>query len=310
MSYEIVYSRNFIKTTRGIIPLILTGSNNCHERHGNRWRRERDWSQFWGNKHVEMDAQDLLTFMADYGADKDNYDFCDFRGKRLYKKDAYNFYKQGIKNAHTIEEYIQNGRQKNWHIGSYLRAYIHDWSNGYGKSFIALDKHVSTTAELEAWIDDAKAYIHERNNIYMRFTWDTCEPITYNEPKDIKGKVIIAYKKAKGVYLSDKQKLTHNKCEAKVFDNQDNAKAFCQNNGYSQYYYKIIKYNANEKNKKHYVISLGHGAYFYRKTNYGMRYIYSKSDAQKMDMKRATTLLERLIDAFKDKGYTFTIEEA
>ena len=31
MSYEIVYNRAFIKTTRGIIPLLLTGSNNCYE---------------------------------------------------------------------------------------------------------------------------------------------------------------------------------------------------------------------------------------------------------------------------------------
>ena len=31
MSYTIIYGRQFVKTTRGIIPMLLIGSNNCTE---------------------------------------------------------------------------------------------------------------------------------------------------------------------------------------------------------------------------------------------------------------------------------------
>lgn len=31
MSYSIIYGRQFVKTTKGIIPMILSGSNNCTE---------------------------------------------------------------------------------------------------------------------------------------------------------------------------------------------------------------------------------------------------------------------------------------
>ena len=31
MSYEIVYDRSFVRTARGIIPMILHGSNNVTE---------------------------------------------------------------------------------------------------------------------------------------------------------------------------------------------------------------------------------------------------------------------------------------
>lgn len=310
MSYEIVYNRAFIKTTRGIIPLILTGSNNCYEyTFRGRERREREWSVFYGNKHIEIDEQDLLTFISD-NAKNNDYEFCMFRGKWVYYKDAYDFYKQGIKNAHTIEDYIEYGRQnKRWRLGD-LRCFVSDWSKGYDKHFNTLEKHISTTADLEAWIDEAKKYIGTKDNIYMCFKWLSNEPITYKEPKILKGKVIIAYTPRKSVYISGLYALTSCKKEALVFDNQAVAEAYCKENNYNTELYKIIKYNPHEKNYKNYVISLGHGAYIYRKTRYGFRYIYSKKDAQRMEKKKALSLIEHLTQRFKEKGYTFVMEEA
>ena len=43
MGYTIVYARTFIKTTKGIIPLVLHGSNNCTEFVNGREVRERSW---------------------------------------------------------------------------------------------------------------------------------------------------------------------------------------------------------------------------------------------------------------------------
>lgn len=309
MSYEIVYNRAFIKTTRGIIPLLLTGSNNCYEyTYRGRERRERDWACFWGNKHIEINEQDLLTFIADKADEK--YEFCMFRGKWVYYKDAYDFYKQGIKNAHSLEDWLKYGAYGKY--GSkmgYLRCYISDWRGGYDNHFITLKKNITTTGDLEAWLDEATAYIKGNDDkCFICLKYPVNEPITYNEPKVIKGNCIIAYKHSKGVYVADEHTLTHNKNEAMIFENEQQAKDFCEKQQYRAFNYKIIKY-APIKNTQKYVISLGQGAYFYRKTRYGMRYIYSKKDAQKMEKKKAQSMLERLTQSFKDRGYNFTMED-
>ena len=44
MSYEIVYSKQFIKTNKYIIPTVLMGSNNCTMYYGGREIKERDWT--------------------------------------------------------------------------------------------------------------------------------------------------------------------------------------------------------------------------------------------------------------------------
>ena len=43
MSYSIIYGRQFVKTTKGIIPMILSGSNNCTEFIQGREVLERNW---------------------------------------------------------------------------------------------------------------------------------------------------------------------------------------------------------------------------------------------------------------------------
>lgn len=206
MSYEIVYNRAFIKTTRGIIPLILTGSNNCYEYHLGRERRERDWGCFWGNKHIEIDEQELLTFISDKADEK--YEFCMFRGKWVYYKDAYKFYQQGIKNAHTIENWLKYGTYGKY--GSkmgYLTCYVSDWRGGYENHFKTLEKNITTTSELEAWLDEAKAYVKDDNDkCFIELRYSINEPLIYHEPKQIDGKCIITCNRHKGVYNNPKIK--------------------------------------------------------------------------------------------------------
>ena len=310
MSYEIVYNKAFIKTTRGIIPLLLSGSNNCTEYHLGRERREREWGLFWGNKHIEIDAQDLLTFMADYGAG-DNCDFCKYGNKWLTSKDAYDFYKKGIKNAHTLEEWLENGHYKKYGSMGYLRCFISDWSNGYGKLALLLDRNITTTKDLEAWIDEAKRLINGRDNMYMCFKYPVREPLIYKENKEISGQCIVACSRHKGVYLSDLNTLTSDKKEAKVFKNQKEAEAYCTQSGYSTYNVKIIKYNTNEKTPvKNCYVRVDKYHTFARFSKYGFRYYCAIGNIKQalMTEKRAQQVIEKLKGTFGDK-HTFEIEK-
>ena len=50
MSYTIMYDRQFLKTSRGIIPLALYGDNNVTERVNGHERRERHWGVYANGK--------------------------------------------------------------------------------------------------------------------------------------------------------------------------------------------------------------------------------------------------------------------
>lgn len=117
MSYEIVYERRFVKVKIDaevcILPLVLSGSNNCYEPGvGKRDRRERSWCIFqvkdaefykrYGipviiqedtDEHVEAmvkDKEDTRFF-------KNGSNWVDGKGFRRY-------WKNGVKDAFTIEE--------------------------------------------------------------------------------------------------------------------------------------------------------------------------------------------------------------
>lgn len=47
MGYDIFYDKQFVKLDKKTyIPMVLVGSNNCHEQTTTGWRRERNWSNF------------------------------------------------------------------------------------------------------------------------------------------------------------------------------------------------------------------------------------------------------------------------
>lgn len=313
MSYEICYSRNFIKTHRGIIPLVLAGSNNCTEfKHGGE-RRERDWCVFYGNKHIEKSASDLLAQFEK----KDNDDFCKFRGKWLTFKDAYNFYKLGIKNALYLEDYLRDGLYRNtkghtYHISN-LRCYISDWSEGYEKHKLLLERDITTTADLEAWLDEARALIGDVKEKYICLRFNDNEAISVKKQADIKGACVIKDKKW---YLStsdaDKWTCVRDLQDALIFESGEQAQKHIEAmrdkwGSYSVDRLKIVKYNANTKTpvKNCYVKIDGYGI-FARFSKYGYRYSYCLCDEFKMTEAKAKKVVEKLRSLFGDKR-TFEI---
>ena len=63
MSYSIIYGRQFVKTTKGIIPMILSGSNNCTEFIQGREVLERNWYPMTlsnKDKRIAIPAEELL----------------------------------------------------------------------------------------------------------------------------------------------------------------------------------------------------------------------------------------------------------
>ena len=52
MSYTIMYDKQFLKTSRGIIPLALYGDNNVTERINGHERRDRHWGVYANAHHL------------------------------------------------------------------------------------------------------------------------------------------------------------------------------------------------------------------------------------------------------------------
>jgi len=314
MSYEICYSRAFIKTNRGIIPLVLSGSNNCTEFKHGKERRERDWGTFYGNRFIEKNASEILDFFKNKD---DKSDFCKYRGKWLNYCDAYDFYLKGIKNALYLEEYLKNGLFRNTQGRTYgihyLKCYVHNWAVEHGK--IELEKDITTTEDLEAWLDDARAYIgNDNNNKFICFMFNDNEAISVRKKTNIKGACII---KDKNWFLStnDAQKweCAYDVAGALIFDNAEQAEkhieAMREKWGSSVNRLKIVKYDANKKEQvKNCYIHINNFGYFVKFTRYGYRYTYSLCDMNKMTQQRAKQVLKKLTDKFSKYIYELVKE--
>lgn len=62
MSYSIEYNRQFIRTEKGYIPLVLMGDNNVYDGSGARARRSRSWCVL-SNSLFIVSKEELLDFM-------------------------------------------------------------------------------------------------------------------------------------------------------------------------------------------------------------------------------------------------------
>lgn len=110
MGYEIVYNRQFLKIDDKIIPLVLYGSNNAYEIMWNgKERRERSWNPMYlgSNKIIAMTENELMEFIEGCCGDTCQNHF--MRNSKLVDdKGLISFFKNGIKNAKTIEEMNEN----------------------------------------------------------------------------------------------------------------------------------------------------------------------------------------------------------
>ena len=102
MSYTIMYDRQFLKTSRGIIPLALYGDNNVTERVNGHERRERHWGVY-ANRKTEFTPDEYMSLIQSWCGSEFQEHFVS-HGKWVDDKGIIAWAKNGIKNALTIEE--------------------------------------------------------------------------------------------------------------------------------------------------------------------------------------------------------------
>ena len=230
MSYEICYGRNFIRTTRGILPMILSGSNNCteikYDGRGRQYeRRERHW---WAWVPRPLDVADhpvdayrnaISDIVAGYNGD--DHELMRWNGKWMCVSQWWTWFYNACKSAKTLEDYLHDNR------GESFKCSLAIWK-GYDRT-TELDQYIHTTPELESWLDMATAHKAALLSENPDLTVYICTEFTGDEPlkagsRNIQGKVVAkignAYVKA---YTNSSISMSGLAADAVVFDNEEDA---------------------------------------------------------------------------------------
>lgn len=165
MGHTIIDCRMFIKTTRGIIPLVLGGSNNCYDIvRGKDFKlrelRERYWSVLLDL--VELPEEEILAKFENLIPDN-SIECWVYNGKWLNGAQAQKWFARGVKDAAPLEDILSS----NPGIGHLFLALM-----SYASSERLLERRVKTTDELEGWLDEARETVkeHEGYHIFMSFS--------------------------------------------------------------------------------------------------------------------------------------------
>lgn len=164
MSYEIVYSRQFLKIDEKIIPLVLYGSNNCYEvTWKGKERRERSWNTmyFGANTWIAQTEDKIMERINSY-CNREYQEHFVRNGKWVDDKGLIRFFQNGIKNAKTIEEL-----QEEYYFRG-LCGYISIWSDG--NNSIENKTSIYSSDDLRKFLTDAENRLDnrtEKEKIYI-----------------------------------------------------------------------------------------------------------------------------------------------
>lgn len=211
MSYSIVYERQFVRLRDGrIIPLVLMGDNNVTEPRWNGSRSyercARDWEVMFGGKNGKYaytpdEIRDIVNIFVPSAY---NQHF-KFHSKWVDDDGFVKFFKNGIKNAKTLEELrdsaIPGSDVRLWCAVVYSEyteppkadpSAYRATTRRYGTNV-----NVSTTAELEAFIAEAEAAVAAKSDdvqcIYVMMQFPDEKPVKYPKRKNR------AYEKQKAI---------------------------------------------------------------------------------------------------------------
>ena len=152
MGYTIIYGRQFIKTSKGIIPMVLAGSNNCTEVINGKEVLERRW---WPITLAPAEvsplraANDLLDSAAKLAnGDNADYEFAKYGGKWIYYSGTEKWFRNGIDHAMTIERIRQLRPNQKLRGGVYVRTKPNDTER------LENVENLCDTASIERWIDE------------------------------------------------------------------------------------------------------------------------------------------------------------
>ena len=152
MSYTILYDTQFIKTSTGILPLVLMGESNVYESTKGNAARSRHWSVL--DNMLDVTADEFLAKVAGWDADalpwKRN-------GKFMTPKSLMRWAETSCKNAATLEEF----RVFNAGSGGLDCGVVRYPKEVGAKPEFALDAYVISTAMLDEWLAKYRAYVDQ-----------------------------------------------------------------------------------------------------------------------------------------------------
>ena len=316
MSYTIVYDRKFIRTSRGFIPMILSGSNNCTEQvwRGGRYveRRAREW---WSWTPTPLPLKDLpeseyLKAISAHCADSSGYELCKWQGNWLYESQWGKWFKRGCATARTLEEYLAYNRDQSF-VG---RIVVYPDRNKVSSQH-ELYAYLHTTQELEDWLDQAHTRLPELKkelgadgDAYIYLCFDGNEPLVMG-PRKVEGPVVA--KRGSGYvtsYLTGKSlSLSPDPAAAIVFNSVEDA----QTKLGSCWDLKYIKASGALR-EKNYILQFregrfGHG--YLRKRTSGFLYAtYNTELARRFRSKdEVIQYARKLCASFPSIGNRFTV---
>lgn len=177
MSYDIVYARQFIRCSKGIIPLVLIGPSNCYTpTYKGRERRVREWAPLFRDPVMSEDA---LMQTVESCCGRQYQEHFKWHSKWVDDKGFRSFVRNGIRDAMTIEEILSASSMNALHCKLTI------WTKPDSHRFEDLSKAVRTTQELEDWLDEAQQYYearHEEESIYFDMRFMTDQPLKIHKP--------------------------------------------------------------------------------------------------------------------------------
>lgn len=225
MSYEIVYDRTFVRTTRGIIPMILHGSSNCFDIINGREVPERYWS-CWNDDLIEFSADKLhetleKVFSSVLG--DSSREMFQWHGKWLYGDKLEKWFQNGVRNAATLEEIDQAN------FGAGLTIRVMRVQPKILDTVLRSFGYIRTTEELEQSLDEAKALVkseeEEGRKGYLHLFFSGRKPL--NKPRRTKIEEPCLIKCKHGYFGNNNNRSTtfySSPQMGRVFSNEEEAK--------------------------------------------------------------------------------------
>ena len=230
MSYEIMYAKKFIKLSNGIVlPIVMSGSNNCTMFVGGQEIYERHWWAFAGL--IGKTEDELMAWAKNYASEHNSsYEMFKEHSKWVTGNDLEKWMKNCISKASFIEDILP----ANPGVSFTTSLTLYDSSKKYGEKGYCtedLKKFIHTTEEIEEWLVEAEKKKEEwkgKGEVYFNFEFSTIKPLKVNSiPKNLSGPVICSPKK--GHYITEYTDHGYSYCpdikQAFVFESEEAFKA-------------------------------------------------------------------------------------
>lgn len=279
MSYQIYYNKQFVKVNDQFIPMTLDGSNNCYEIICGREVRERNWNcrdYYFSsigkgellakkdiiinsvNQYIEKRVKNALE--SDYREQHETEEYIrnhygyysgeSFGGRcaSLTATQYLNFWKNGIKNAKTIEELAS--------ADVYLKFTVYKWKTYKFSIDIPEEKLIKTTSD---FLEELKKWNEFKNSCIITEENKTFSPSIYLSFSGYHGYVTTKIMQLRKKETPKKEKVVIEQDHFFILENNNGYLVKYTRNGYKYSSYSTALRNKTfrtEKEANKYLISL------------------------------------------------------